>query len=78
MKKLVLFFCIVLMGCSVNPSKVTDKYAKEFISKTSYVKDDRTGMCFAIVATRMTFHSDQNGISFTWVPCENVKDFLVK
>jgi hypothetical protein len=77
-----LFISIIAIslfaGCSVNPSEVSSDYAKEFISKATYVKDSRTGLCYAIVATRMTGKTDQNGVSFTWVPCEQVAPFLVK
>jgi hypothetical protein len=79
MKKMFFAVAVVflLAGCSVNPSQVDDKYAKEFISKATYVKDQKTGICYAIVATRMTGHTDQNGVSFTWVPCEQAERFLV-
>ena len=77
-----LFISIIAIslfaGCAVNPSEVSNDYAKEFISKATYVKDSRTGLCYAIVATRMTGKTDQNGVSFTWVPCEQVASVLVK
>lgn len=65
-------------GCAVNPSEVSPSYAKEFVSKATYVKDSRTGLCYAIVATRKSRDTDQNGVSFTWVPCEQVASVLVK
>jgi len=74
---LVVIVACLLVGCSVNPSEVTPDYAKSFISKATYVKDVRTGMCFAIVATRKTGDTSQNGISFTWVPCEQAEKFLI-
>lgn len=73
----VALVACLLNGCSVNPSQVDDQYAKEFISKATYVKDTKTGICYSIVATRMTGHTNQNGVSFTWVPCEKVEEFLV-
>ncbi len=79
MKK--LFFTIVvalLSGCTVNPSQVPADYAKEFVSKATYVQDARTGLCYSIVSMRMTMSANQNGISFTWVPCEKAEPFLVK
>lgn len=71
-------FASLLSSCAVNPSEVSPSYAKNFIGNATYVKDARTGMCFAIVATRMTGATDQNGVSFTWVPCEQVEHMLVK
>lgn len=70
---LSLFFA----GCSVNPSKVDAEYAKDFIDKATFVKS-KTGMCFAIIATRMTASTEQNGVSFTWVPCEMAAAYLEK
>ena len=70
---LFLLIAVVLMaGCSVNPSKVDDKYAKEFASKIAYVKDARTGLCFALVGTRKTGHASESGLGMACVPCERV------
>lgn len=77
-----LFFAAVLAGllssCAVNPSEVTPRYANEFIGKAIYVKDARTGFCFAIIGTRKSFETNENGVSFTWVPCKEAEPFLVK
>ncbi|MFZ2310688.1 MAG: hypothetical protein WAW11_04030 [Patescibacteria group bacterium] len=70
--------CFFVVSCKVNPSEVTDEYAKEFVKKVKYVQDEKTGLCYAIVATRVTGSTDQNGISWTWVPCDSVKKYLVK
>jgi hypothetical protein len=84
MKKMwMLFLCCslamcLLAGCSVNPSEVSKDYAKEFVSKATYVKDNKTGMCFAVTGTRKTGDVNQNGISFTWVPCEQAEKFIEK
>jgi hypothetical protein len=74
---LIAVFCLSVISCSVNPSEIDDKYAVEFIKKVKYVKDKRTGMCYAIIGTRMTGNSSQNGISFTWVPNELAEPYLV-
>ena len=83
MKKVVLSMSLAIaslcfVGCDVNPSKVDAAYAKKFISKVTYVKDERTGLCFALVGTRETASTNQNGISWTWVPCDSVEKFLEK
>jgi len=70
--------CLFTVSCNVNPSEVTDDYAKKFVKEVKYVKDEKTGLCFAIVATRETGSTDQNGISWTWVPCDSVEKFLIK
>lgn len=85
MKKLILLSaltliigCFGLTSCSVNPSQVSDGYAKDFVKKVKYIKDENTGLCYAIVATRETGSTDQNGISWTWVPCDSVQKVLIK
>lgn len=67
----------LLSGCSVNASKVDTAYAEDFLSNATFVKDKRTGMCFGMVATRKTLNANQNGISWTWVPCEMAEKYLV-
>lgn len=69
---------ILFTSCSVNPSKVDADYAKKFIKEATIVKDERTGLCYAVVGTRMTANFSQNGISWTWVPCDQVKQFIDK
>lgn len=67
---------LAICGCSVTVDKVnTDK----FKNKISYFKDERTGLCFAALASKkgaLPMFNNQNGFSFTCVPCENVKDFI--
>ena len=80
--KTKLFLCMLVVsifsGCSVNPSGLSDKYAKDFVSKIKYVKDKRTDVCFAMVASRKTADTDQTGIGISEVPCEKVKHLLVE
>jgi len=75
---IIAAICFFAVSCSVNPSEVSDDYAKDFVKKVKYVKDEKTGLCYAIVATRKTGSTDQNGISWTWVPCDSVEKFLIK
>ncbi len=75
---IITAICFFAVSCNVNPSEVSDDYAKDFVRKIKYVKDEKTGLCFAIVATRETGSTDQNGISWTWVPCDSVEKFLIK
>lgn len=66
----------IICGCSVTIEKVnTDK----FKGKISYFKDEQTGLCFAAVAMKkgaMTSFNNQNGVTFTCVPCEKVEGQL--
>jgi len=72
---LLLVSVLSLAACSVNPSKVDASYAKEFVNKATYVKSNN-GICYAIVGTRETMNTSQNGISWTWVPCDQAAPFL--
>jgi len=82
MKRLFQLFCLslallVVSGCEVNASKVDASQAKKFASTLTYIKDARTGLCFAMVASRKTGDTDQNGLGLTEIDCEKVAAFLV-
>lgn len=50
--------------------------AREFVNKVTYVRDARTDLCFAIVASRKTGSFSPTGLGITEVPCENVVEYL--
>lgn len=81
MKKYVMLFIVIVSlfatSCSVKSSKVSDEYAKEFIENAKYVRSKKTGLCFAILATKSTGKFGQNGISWTWVPAEFIPENLI-
>lgn len=76
--KLIVFLLLplVLISCNVNPSEINQTYAKNFVNKMTYAKDERTGLCFGMVASRKTGNTDQNGLGFTMVPCDKVKHLI--
>lgn len=76
MKKLIiLFFGLLLLGsCSVNTSGNVNIDADDI----QYVKDDRTGLCFAIVASRKAMSTDATGLGMACVPCDSLKNVKVK
>ena len=83
MKKILaigIITCIALLfltaSCDVNPSKMSDEYAKEMASKLTYTKDDRTGLCFAVITSRKTADTDQTGLGMTEVPCSEVQHLI--
>ena len=49
------------------PIKVSVKEADEIVNTSKYVKDRRTGLCYAVAYRRMTL-----------VPCDKVEDYLGK
>lgn len=78
MKKALLLITMFLLlgGCDVNPSKFGKSEAKSFTSKITYTKDHRTGLCFALVASRATGTASQTGMGISEVPCDFVEGFL--
>lgn len=60
---------IILGGCSINPSEITDSMAGKYADKLTYIHDARTGLCFAIIASRRTGSTDQSGLGITEVSC---------
>jgi hypothetical protein len=84
MKKIqALFLCVVMTvcmfaGCAQQASKVSDDEAKKFVAEATYAKDDRTGMCFAVIGSKTWDSPSQQGMSFTWVPCEQADKFIKK
>jgi len=73
----VLLTGLIIFGCSVEPSKVTDSNAEDMGSKITYFRDSRTGICFAVIASRRTGSTDQSGLGLTQVDCEACASLLV-
>jgi len=57
----------VLAGCGVNTSGNINFNANSL----QYAQDDRTGLCFAIVASRKTGNIETTGLGMSEVPCTN-------
>jgi hypothetical protein len=76
MKKVLLIATLLLASCDINPSKFGKEEAASFASKITYTQDHRTGLCFAIVASRKTANVSQSGIGMSRVPCSAVEDQL--
>jgi len=79
MKMLVLILTLLIMsvvGCSVNFSKIGEKESRKFTEKIQYVKDESTGLCFAVVASRKTMDMNSTGIAMTEVSCRKVRKRL--
>jgi len=60
---------VALSACDVNPSEFGNDEAKSAAKKLTYVQDKRTGLCFALIASRKTAHASQSGMGITHVPC---------
>ena len=73
MKKLLLIFSVALLSaCSVNTSGNIDVDTDDI----KYVQDERTGLCFGMVASRKSFKTDATGLGFACVDCEKVKHLI--
>ncbi len=59
---------IVMIGCSQSASTVSESDAKSAVNSLTYQKDQRTKLCYAIVASRHPLEISQNGLT-TYVPC---------
>ena len=74
MKKLfVLLTVLVLSACSVDASKVSDKTGQDIANNITYIKDHKTGLCFAVVATSKAFEAEDSGLGMAWVPCNRIR-----
>ena len=66
----VLFLAtIVFVGCGQNASQLSVEAAHAVADKLTYIKDSRTSVCYAIVASRGDVEAHQNGLTITYVPC---------
>jgi len=73
MKKLIVI-CVTLFlcSCSVNTSSNVNFKGEDL----KYFKDNRTGLCFAVVASRKAASLETTGLGVTCVPCEKVKHLI--
>lgn len=72
---MVILLLVMFVSCSQNDLYVMTRLdTNNFEKKLVYIKDSRTGICFAILKTSNlnTF----NDASITCVPCENIKTEL--
>lgn len=90
MKRLicVLFIAAALLGCSVEPSSLSNSHIKETAEKMKFtsirignkftsIRIGNNDVCFGFVASRKTGHTSQSGLGAVWVPRELVKDKLI-
>jgi hypothetical protein len=69
MKKILLvaIAALGLAACEVNTTGNIDFDAND----VGYFKDNRTGLCFAAVASRKSFDANASGFGLTNVPCSD-------
>ncbi len=69
-----LFAAATLSACGVNTSGDIDFNADDI----GYRRDSRTGLCFAVVASRETGKVSTSGLGLTNVPCSDEVLALIK
>lgn len=63
----VLFIIVAMLAShyySVNPYNMSKKESQGIVDKIQYVRDSRTGLCYAVQYMRLT-----------WVPCDKIPEF---
>jgi len=67
--------CLISTGCNFQRgTDVGSETAQQIVDSLRYVKDQKTGNCFAIVASRELADIKSNGFTITWVPCPAKKE----
>lgn len=70
----IIAMALLIAGCGVSTSSNVNVDGDD----VRYVQDERTGLCFAVTASRKAFKVDTTGLGFTNVPCTEEVLALVK
>lgn len=76
MVKFLVTIAMIILGlssCSVSTSSKINVDVNDIM----YIKDSRTGLCYAIVASEKATEASSSGLGITQVPCDKV-EFLIK
>jgi hypothetical protein len=77
MKIRVLILGLMVLGLSSCDVHNTDNIDID-TNAIRYVKDSRTGLCFALTASRKSFDANATGLGLTCVPCKDVEHLIGK
>lgn len=66
---LLLVAAVALSGCGANLRKPSDKAARAAVAKATYARDERTGLCYAVLETSHFMNLNADGATITYVPC---------
>jgi len=64
---LAIIILFGLMGCTVNPSKLSNDYVQKFADKVRCATGYKGG-CWCFIASRKTGNTDSTGIGMTLAP----------
>ncbi|MEK7510938.1 MAG: hypothetical protein AAB582_01750 [Patescibacteria group bacterium] len=78
MRSLILATAAILCttGCSPKVAAPSESDARAVIQKTTYAKDDRSGLCFSVLFSRNVGQINASSTSHTLVPCEKVEHLI--
>lgn len=79
MRSLILVTTVILCtaGCSPRVAAPSESDAKGVIRNSTYVRDERSGLCYNVLFSRNVGQVNASGTSHTVVPCEKVQNLLV-
>lgn len=69
---LIFISILIVQACALSPpDKTREQLATEWAAKIVYIKDHRTGLCFAM------FYSYGNYYIGSHIPCESIPEALL-
>jgi len=71
-------FSALCVSCTVPAGPSESEVAQVLLQGVTYVKDKKTGMCFALLGTRKLGKAVGQSVSLTWVPCEPVEKYITE
>lgn len=76
MRKLLVgavIMAALLTGCATQSGEVNaDPH------KIKYIRDNRTGLCFAVLGSRRATSINSSGLGMACVPCESIPDGMLE
>jgi hypothetical protein len=66
----IIIVSIAVGGCGVSASKTSARTANNAVNELTYAKDERTGICYAVVSSSSALHVNDQGMTITYVPCD--------
>jgi hypothetical protein len=69
----LLLSLLAFSACSVEASKTPKRVAQDIADNITYVRDARTGLCFAVISARRTGSVSTTGLGLAQVPCDKLK-----
>jgi regulatory protein YycI of two-component signal transduction system YycFG len=78
---IIIILIVLLLGINEikKPQVNTSTNIKELKNNIEYFKDERTGLCFAVISSSISgYATTSNAVSITCVPCDSIKKTFIK